>query len=95
MHNKQVLELTITRIANVDTNDKKKAVLDIILEDLRALQKRNILMELLQGNLTCQDCGDISSDVQDTICPFDEEINGSITHITVCDSCEYARARSI
>ncbi len=43
----------------------------------------------------CQDCGTVSNDVEDTICPYDEDINGIETPVTLCPDCISARADEI
>ncbi len=45
--------------------------------------------------LTCQDCGITSGDVEKTICPYDQDINGIETEIIVCSECLYQRGMDI
>lgn len=41
--------------------------------------------------MNCDDCGKDKEDVQETACPYGEEINNSVTECSLCDGCYHER----
>ena len=46
-------------------------------------------------HLKCDECGKTSEDVEDTFCPYDEEINGVKTPMKLCKDCYSASCDEI
>lgn len=44
--------------------------------------------------MICQDCG-TTDGVDYTVCPYADEINQEIVHITVCEGCYHERLMDI
>ena len=51
--------------------------------------------QTLSANLHCQACGKIGDDVQETICPYADEINGEVLEVVLCDQCYQNRSDDI
>lgn len=45
--------------------------------------------------LKCQDCGKEDETVREDVCPYEEEINGTIIDIVICPNCYYERCMDI
>ena len=45
--------------------------------------------------LRCQDCGCTDHTVNETICPYDDEILDTQTHVTLCTKCYKDRCQEI
>lgn len=46
-------------------------------------------------SLTCDDCGAMTPDVEETTCPYNSEINEKEVEITVCEKCYQERLYDI
>ena len=45
--------------------------------------------------LTCQDCGIKSEEVEETVCPYAEDIYGEIIEVRLCQDCYDQRCDDI
>jgi len=45
--------------------------------------------------LQCEDCKEYDDTVKERNCPYDEEMNGRETKVTICNSCNYDREQDI
>ena len=48
----------------------------------------------MDKELVCEDC-EGTKNVQETLCPYDEEITGRETRVVICDSCYTERCQDI
>ena len=45
--------------------------------------------------LKCDDCGVVSEAVEDTFCPYSEEIHGHEVEVKLCPTCYHERCMDI
>jgi hypothetical protein len=48
---------------------------------------------IFKGEYGCEDCGNGNAKMQS--CPFDSEMNGNYTEVSLCDDCAHQRAMDI
>ncbi len=79
------------------------AAADIVICDGKVLKNRDGVCfkehledsKTLSANLHCQDCGKIGDDVEETICPYADEIDGEVLEVVLCDQCYKNRSDDI
>jgi len=45
--------------------------------------------------LMCDDCGKKKFSAEETICPYQNEVNEKIVRAVLCDECHHERARGV
>ena len=43
------------------------------------------------NKLVCEDCGKVGGDVEETNCPYAEEVYGNVVSATLCYHCAHER----
>lgn len=84
-----VFELSDNNISQEDV-DKLRESFQSLSNTVKVF-KTPIVEEYAQ----CQDCGKRKPDVDETTCPYAEEINEEEVWIVVCDDCRHERAMDI